>query len=101
MPAVHNSKICQDIPSNQRIQSNHSSLPQALFSADNASRKNTSGQKNTRLFLHRLTSSYIFLCLQAPLVCLVVITSNSGLCEAPLGTLPWMPAMDVPVLMLP
>jgi hypothetical protein len=58
-------------------------------------------KKNTRLFLHRLTSSYIFLCLQAPLVCLVVITSNSGLCEAPLGTLPWMPAMDVPVLMLP
>ena len=46
-----------------------------LFSADNATRKNI--RKKKHLFLHRLTFSYIFLCLQAPLVCLVVIKLRS------------------------
>ena len=43
-----------------------------LFSADNATRKNIR-KKNTAIS----TSSYIFLCLQAPLVCLVVIKLRS------------------------
>ena len=97
-------RIFQDIPSNQRIQSNHSSLPQARWCATSCvpacflqitQPGKTSGKK-TRLFLHRLTFSCAF-----KRLLFVLLSSNSGLCEAPLGTLPWMPAMDVPVLMLP
>ena len=69
-----------------------------LFSADNATRKNIRKKKHTYFYivLHFLTFSCAF-----KRLLFVLLSSNSGLCEASLGTLPWMPAMDVPVLMLP